>query len=181
MSLFKSRKFAGVIAILMIITAVLFGGYRSLSAKRAEVERLFTTGGGDVLGLNVMLSIRKNSATWMLALADSVLDDKDDRYLAFKAARQAFVDAKSYSEICTANKNLDEPLYRLRGRTVAVMNKTDKTEFDKLYNEFLALSIKIDSHVYNREAQKFNDMLDKFPANVVALATPLDPIPLFME
>jgi hypothetical protein len=128
-----------------------------------------------------MISNRKSDATWMLALADSALPDSDDTFIAFKQARQSFMDAKSYPEICATNKKMDDAAFWLRGRACAVINNTDKAAYDKIYNEFLDLGKQIENHPYNREANKFNDLLGRFPANTVALLTPLDPLPPFTD
>ena len=181
MKILKSRVLAAIVALLLVIFSVFFGGYRSLMRERARVHALYTTGDRYNAGLGRLIEARKNDANLLIVYITPLIKAGDEYFLEFSTLKQEFDRAKTYSELFSANAKLNESAYRLRGRAAALLKTVEKEEYDATYNHFIALSEEIDHHIYNAEAAGFNALLDEFPATALAFLIPIEPLEFFAD
>lgn len=179
-SLLKSPRFAAAVMAVMIALAVVLGSGRSLRALRRDVEQIFWNGvSGDGIGVASDLSKNRDDAYNLLSVArgypveSSVLDALD---AAVQACDAAGGDMDALLEANTALTRAVTDVYEALGRQS--LSERDEGYRQSLYYNVLARNDTMSRDGYNTAAVQFNQALERFPANLLRMITPVSPAPL---
>lgn len=166
----KTRVFALLMTLIMIIAAVLFGGMRSLTKLRNQaVEEAFSNGGYE-------LDQRANEA---INLMDIIYEYEHENYSSVMwdcyDAIFAVQDTDSISAKLDANEQLSAMIEKVYVHLYTLnLTEAERTEADYIYDKLMEMDAALVGIEPTDAEKKFNKVLDEFPANVIAQITGVD-------
>jgi len=177
----EKYSIAIVILIAVVLLTTLASGGVSLSRQRARTERIFTEGENrDGLSVSYDLGRRTESAYNLAGLAKRYLGEEDERVTALLSARETLVSAEGISEKYSANLELTvaaDALYSaLKDEE---LSQKDSSLAAEQYQDMLSRNDTISRSGYNAAAARFNGLLKKFPAGLIAAAVGIKPLETF--
>ena len=181
MQLFKQRKAAWTITLILVLAASALGASLSLGGLRAEAEEAFVQGvSKDEPGIQFDLD-------WLLELSGN-LTVVASRYVAEGDAElKAVADARSGLEKAASPKAKYDAADRLVSAGSALLYTLGQMELEAR-DERYAQTIKADMesrwlilgrNPYNDKASAFNDVLKQFPASMLGKLVSVKPLELF--
>ena len=179
--MWKSRKFAVGVMIVVIAGSILFGSHRSLSGLRRNVEDIFQNGvDHDGFSIAADLEKRDGIARNMTTIALHYYEADDSTLKAVEDARRELQNAVTPEEKCRADRALADSVSALYD----LLSRTDLTEKDekypaRLYDDFKSRGMTIQTNGYHQAAAEYNRVLDSFPANVLGKLTGVKPASLY--
>lgn len=183
MAIFKKRSVAIAVCILLVLTAVLFGGRRSLNAVRQDALTVYTA--GDENGLSIlanMNSIAEYTSTLLKTAAasytagDSVYEDVRTAYNRLLTCADA--DPAAHRQV------LSELLSACTALQLDYSGRSDIPEatakaMTRSINDIISMKDQIRHSGYNTLAAEFNSTLETFPAGLLGSLTGVKALPLF--
>jgi len=172
MKIFKNRKFAVLITIIVVVLATLLGVRGSINRLARDVEVMFYDGvylkdeGYTQPGIESHLQKRLSSAMGLATLMKSRADLENEAD-ALLSAQSALVNAKSIRDKFTANENLQRAFVKL-------VEKAEKTELSEreldaisqYSTTFLGAQDAIQNSRYNQQARSYMDGAS-FPVHLI--------------
>lgn len=178
----RKRICAMLLMIVMVCTAVLFGGWRSLNKLKSETETVFYNGVSDdgysIQGdLDMIIAQSFNLVT----VAKNYFNENDATVTELLSARDALSDALTPAEKYKANMKLTETAVTLYDKFKSASGLTDihKKLAAQDYTEILSRNSTIKNNGYNDAARKYNSVIQEFPASVIAQLVGTRPADLF--
>ena len=177
----QNPRVAAVVMAVLIVLSLFLGGGRSLRSLRGDVEEIFWNGeDGDGICVASDLSKNRDDARNLLTVAreydlpGDVLGALEDAVAAADAAgRDMAALHAAGTEISRAVTDVYEALGRLS------LSERDESYRQDLYHSVMARCDTMRRDAYNVQAQAFNEVLDGFPAGLLASIASVAPAPLF--
>lgn len=163
----------------LIVIAILFGSYRSMSRLVHSVSVIFYQGvAGDGLGIDNDLNERISLSFNLSTIAQSYVSDGSIEPVL--KARQSLIDAKSIPEKYQANVQLTEATTKLI-ELLGEYKLSDKHEDyrNRLKADLLSRNATISHDGYNDIASKANETLNGIPAKWLRGLLGVNEVPLF--
>ncbi len=173
MKLLSNRKFAWLILAICVVVSIVGLGGGSLAAQRRDVLDVFNDGIDDSLAVRFSMdAYLENCASYANIMAEEyrLRVDMEDA-LAGKILEMSAMLADSddlderYTIYVTLTRNV-ESLYTQFFSTISP--EDDHAEFSHAYQNYQGEVSKISYDEYHALAEKFNDSLEGFPANLIA-------------
>ena len=182
MAIFKSKKTAIVVCILLVLVAVLFGSHRSLNALRTDALKVYTN--GDETGLSILANMNsiQEYAAALLKNAAAYYDKNDAAFAAVQTAygQLTAADAEPLSQRQALNALLDACTALQLDYTGSNAVPQDAAKaLTRSINDIISMKDQIRHSGYNTLAADFNAVLDTFPAGLLGSLTGVQPLPLF--
>jgi len=181
MQLFKQRKVAWTITLILVLASSVLGASLSLGGMRAEAEEAFVQGvSKDEPGIQFDLD-------WLLELSGN-LNVVASRYIAEDDAELAAVaSARSGLEKADSPKSKYDAADRLVSASSALiytLNQMNLEARDERYNQTIKADMEsrwliLGRNPYNDKASAFNDMLTRLPASMLGKLVSVKPLELF--
>ncbi|MDR1532785.1 MAG: hypothetical protein LBS62_11510 [Clostridiales bacterium] len=181
MGLLYNRAAAYLFAALMVLTAVVAGGAKSLNGLRGETLDVFYIGEGDGLSMQNDLTERINQASGLAALAKRCGADSSavDEVLA---AAEELGGSDKISGKYAANLRLTEAADNLYNTLTAMnLSETDARSARNLITNLESRNTTINRTDYNARALAYNKLLQGFPGGLVSMLRLAPPLELFAE
>ncbi len=183
MKFLQNRTVAIILCIVMIVGAVSIGGSRSLGKLRDEAESILISGTeNNDMGIDYDLDARIGSAKNLIIVAERYLASDDALILACEDAITELENAETFPEKYATNVKLTEACDALNQK----LNSMNLSEEDVRYNANIKTELdsrnSIIGHVYdayNESAGEFNDLLKKFPTNLISKIAFVDSLDLY--
>lgn len=188
MKLLENKGLSILIMIVLILGGFWLGGYRSLSSLYGDAERVFFTGeDGDGICIENDLSERASAAVNMVTIARKYAGESQEvQTLASAAAdlnavlNSSGTSSRDISARLSANSALDTAMTGLyRSLENSGLSEQDEAYRQRLYADFNSRGDTISHDPYNGYAQAYNQVLDGFPANLIAAVTPVNEAVIF--
>jgi len=177
MQFLKSRRFAVIAMVAMMLIALLLGTSKAFSSMQQYVQTLFYDG---TTGISKDLDDRINTAYNLTTVATRYLDSGDPAVAEVLAAREALTSASGVSEKYRANVRLTDATTALYEKLGTLPLSEQDAKYRRSLDADLRSSNEIISHSdYNLAAAEFNKGLSTFPASVLARLLGYRPIELF--
>jgi len=161
MKLLRNRKFAVLIAVVVIILATLLGVGRSLNRVARDVEAMFYDGvylkdeGYTQPGIALQLNNRLNSSLGFAVLMEKYPESSSETE-ALLSARNALISAKSISDKYSANEALQRAYVSLAVKAESVgLSKQDRDDMEGYSSTFSGAQTAISNSRYNKEAASY--------------------------
>ncbi|MEA5018601.1 MAG: LemA family protein [Erysipelotrichaceae bacterium] len=182
MKFWENRNLTKLIMIIMIIIAVLFGSYKTLSSMRNDTLDIFYQGvDNDGYGIQNDLDRVIDSSSRLISLANLYVRNNDQTLVNETiTTQQELVFAKNVDDKYVAYQKLDQQLsllyYALDNYQLTDVHKiTTRT----LYYDISEAKDKIGHNQFNTYVDQYNAKLTKFPANVLSKITFVGELPAF--
>ncbi len=177
--LWKSSRFAALIMVLVMLAGTYIGAARSLGRERARVENMFYSGQGGFCIQND-LDERIISATNYLTLARRYLPEDNAALRGVAQAASELSNAQGIRDKYDANASLSSAAAYLE----AELEKQALTERDKSYARSIPADMEsrndtMSRDPYNQIAGEYNEVLSRFPANLLSTVTGVEKAELF--
>ena len=176
MKLLKKTPVAILIMVVVILASGLLGCRRSLLSERKSAEDLFYSGESIQNDLEYIGATAGNLKTIALRYMDAddlLITDLND-------ARSALTSAKSISEKYEAAQRLFDAVTNVHDALDPnKMNSTDKSFRASLYDDIKSAMQRISHSDYNDKAREFNELLEHYPAKLIADVVGIEPIQLY--
>ena len=176
MKLLKKTPVAILIMIAVILASGVLGCRRSLFTARNEVEDCFYSGESIQNDLEYMSATANNLKTIALRYIDAdnlLITDLND-------ARSALTSEKSISGKYEEAQKLFDAVTALHDALdPEKMNSTDKSFRASLYDDIKSAMQRISHNSYNDKAREFNELLEHFPAKLIAELVGIGPMQLY--
>lgn len=163
MTLLRNRKFAILIAFVIIILATLLGVRGSLNKLAADAQDMFYSGvyikdkGYTQPAIDTHLSNRANSALGFASLLEKHPELANEAE-ALKEARRELIDAKSIWGKCSANENMQRAFIELSDKSRAVkLSQNEIGDIDRYVSTFMGAQTAIAESLYNVKASSYMD------------------------
>lgn len=172
---------ARIITAVLVLLAILAGGYTSLNSLKSKTELVFINGqNNDGLGIENDLGERIDLAYNLVTIAKKHLDEQDQLIINVLLARDALITAKSPAQKYNANMLLTQATTDLYNKLGAInLPEKDESYRKSIYADLSSRNDTISHDGYNAAAQQFNDLLLSFPASIIANLTGIKPVELF--
>lgn len=177
----KSPRTAASIMVLLILFSFFFGGVRSVKAQSRAVERIFANGAdGDGIGVSSDISTRIDASFNLLTIAHKYLSEDHPAVAGVIAARNMMLAAESITDLSEANIYLTEAATVLNEALISEhMTDSDISYRKGIMSELRSSNDRMSHDPYNTRAQKFNDLVRTFPANLFSKLSGTVQYPLF--
>lgn len=177
MESFKDRKIAVFLMIIMIVLGTVLGGHRSLAKLYKTAENVFFD---KEYGIQRDLNDRFE-ASMNLAKISEKYPSLDRKYINdVKDASNKLKNAETIKEKSQANSELDAAVFVLYNELGnQKLSSQDEKYRTSLYGTFNSYGDTISHNSYNNIARKFNDTLNKFPANLLGRLTGIQELDTF--
>ena len=182
MKIFENKIICIVLMVVLIAAGLFIGGMKGLNGLYGEVEEVFFLGvDRDGIGVANDMTERVSAATNMVtiarkyeATAPAECRQAIESVNTAAASLESALSAEKIADAIGANKILDlavSDLYREMGN----LNLSDKDEGyrQNLYADFNSRNDTISHDPYNQYAQEYTDVLDGFPASLIASVMPV--------
>ena len=184
MKLLTKTPVAVIIMIVSIVLSAVLGCGRSLKKERSNVENYFYNGeDGD--GYSIQNDIEtlcanvNNLKVIALRYTDSV-PGLEEKITAMTDARRALTEVKNIGDKYAAVQEVAARVTEVYNALIPEdMNTTDRGFRASLYEDINSTLDRISHNGYNAAAQKFNDILNAFPAKQIAELIGVDEMPLY--
>lgn len=177
----KDRKIAVFLMIIMIVLGTTFGSHRSLMKLYKSAESVFYNGeNGDGFSIQHDLDDRFEESLKLVKIAEKY-PSLDNKYIDdVKAARDKLKNAETIRDKSKANSELDAAVFALYNE-LGKQNLSSQDEKYRIssYGTFNSYGDTISHNSYNSIARKFNDTLNKFPANLLGKLTGIEELDTF--
>ncbi|MCR5552464.1 MAG: LemA family protein [Oscillospiraceae bacterium] len=181
MNILYNKKLAAAILVIVILGTILLCGGRSLANARARQAQLFYTGTSDD-GNSIAndLHVRCESGHNLMTVARRYMEANAPELKALETAVAALEGAAGPSEAFEANYAVTLAADHL----YSVLNNMQLTDADKKlvsgqFTEMTSRNQTISHDGYNVKAAEFNELLKRFPTNIIAAAGGVAPLELF--
>jgi len=173
--LIEDKKIAIIIMFIMIVTATLFGSYRSLNKMYQEVNNVFYDGihqDGDSIAND--LSTRVDAANNLITIADKYNENIPSSLISdVREAIETLSNATKLSAKYTANQLLTSTtdsliLYLESSSTISQKDTEYMIGFKAT---LVSRSNTIARDPYNQMVEEYNQVLESFPANLLSKIT----------
>ena len=183
MKFLQNRTVAVILCVIMIVGAISIGGSRSLGKLRDEAESILINGtANNDQGVDNDLEARIGFAKNLIKVAERYLVSDDTLISACEDAITDLENAETFPEKYDANVQLTE----VCDAVYMKLNTLELTEEDARYNANMKSELDsrngIIGHVYeeyNKSAGEFNDLLKKFPTNLISKIAFVDSLDLY--
>lgn len=178
----RKRICAMLLMIVMVCTAVLSGGWRSLNKLKSETETVFFNGvSGDGYSIQGDLDMIIAQSFNLVTIAKNYFNENDETMTELLSARDALCAALTPAEKYKANMKATETAVTLYDK---LKNASGFTEIHKKlaaqdYTEILSRNSTIKNNGYNDAARKYNSVIQDFPASFIAPLVGVRPAELF--
>ncbi|MCL1805591.1 MAG: LemA family protein [Clostridiales bacterium] len=181
MSIWKDKRFAICVMILMIAAGTLIGSHNSLAGKRDKAAVVFTMGvRGDGISIQGDLRERDGAAYNMVVVARKYLPEDNALIQNVLIARGELEVAATVGAKSAANRKLETAVKDLYDvLSVTELSGQDERYPRQLYTDFRSRGDSIGHDPYNQEAAAFNRVLSGFPAGLLGGLTGVKPLELF--
>ena len=162
----ENRPLAWILAVIAIIASVFISGHVSLSSQRRIVMNSFYE------TMDADLNTKSSYADNLSGVASRYLDRNSEYILNMAQARDMLLNAKTPKEKYAASvkiTNAAAALYDVLG--TMSLNETDERLRRSNYADIVAIDDILKRTSFNKDAEKFNNELNIFPANVIASIT----------
>lgn len=162
----ENRALAWILVATVIIASVLISGSVSLSSQRRKVMNSFY----DTMDND--LNTKSSYADNLSGVASRYLDRNSEYINNMSDARDMLLNAKTPNEKYAASvsiTNAAAALYDVLG--TINLNDTDERLRRSNYADIIAIDDILKRSSFNQDVDKFNEELNKFPANVIASIT----------
>lgn len=177
----ENRVIAWIVLALAVLFSVSFSGGGAMKNMRFETQQIFYDGAAkDGLSINRDLDVRADKAYVLVSIAKSYPGVGEAKIADAEAACKELTESKLIPDRHAANVHLTravEDLYTALEQQS--MSQTDKDAAYAAYKEVKSRADTISRDMYNSEARTFNESISKFPANLVAMLTGVEPLMLF--
>ena len=175
----KSRAFAFIMLLLMIVTAVGLGGTRSLANLRDKAEDAFYYS-DTTEGIGTAFENQANAGSNLVTVAKRYLPETDD---LVEAVDFAALDLKYASSITDKKAASDELSVSMEQLIAKLESRSDLSGEDMRYvsnfkNDLQNVKQVIKIDPYNEKAQEYNNALGKMPASIFARILGMKELPV---
>lgn len=179
----KSRLFSIVIAFLMVVSAIVIGGVRSLGNLKNDMITLYENGNYQYQETSVAehLQIRSKEAYNLIAVAKNKnIDTQLIEQVGLVAEELEY--AYDINYVAEANETLTQKSIQLYEQLEA----TDLTEHEKKTIHDARVNMEyansaIYSSSYNEQVEKYNNTISTFPTNILTNIVGMDLLPVFEQ
>lgn len=175
----KSRQFAIICTILMIITSVYLGGLRSLSKLQNSAMVYYEEGTNSLNSLEELFQKQAAIGENLITIASRNNIPEDDKNLE---ALESATDTLSYSYFYAdtavkASNEFQEAFNTMVTRLEALdLSNDDQQYVISLKGQMASCVQQVSTNPYNEEAKKYNEALEKFPANILSDILGMEPL-----
>lgn len=177
----QSRKFAFLATILMIVAAIYLGGLRSLYALRSTAEEYYYVGSERSNSVVSYLEAEVSTARNLLTVAARYIPEDDSGALKLEDVAYE-LDSELYinpSLAAQKSENLKQEFTLLADRLDNMtLSDSDSDYVRSLRSSMNSRQNQIAGNPYNEAAQKYNDAIQQFPANLLSEITGAKPLDL---
>ncbi|HPB16117.1 MAG: LemA family protein [Clostridia bacterium] len=162
----ENRPLAWILAVIAIIASVLISGHVSLSSQRRNIMNSFYD------TMDADLNTKSSYADNLSGVASRYIDRNSEYIVSMEEARDMLLNAKTPREKYLASvsiTNAAAALYDVLG--TMSLNETDERLRRSNYADIVAIDDILKRTSFNKDAEKFNNELNIFPANVIASIT----------
>ena len=162
----ENRPLAWILAVIAIIASVFISGHVSLSSQRRIVMNSFYE------TMDADLNTKSSYADNLSGVASRYIDRNSEYIVSMEEARDMLLNAKTPREKYLASvsiTNAAAALYDVLG--TMSLNETDERLRRSNYADIVAIDDILKRTSFNKDAEKFNNVLNIFPANVIASIT----------
>ena len=181
MNILYNRKLAAIVLVIVILGTILLGGSHSLARARARQAQLFYTGTADD-GNSIANDLHKRCEAGhnLITVARRYMEANAAEIASLESAVTALEGAVTPSEAFEANYAVTLAADHL----YSVLNNKQLTDTDKKlvsgqFTEMTSRNQTISHDGYNAKAAEFNELLKRFPTNLIAAAGGVAPLELF--
>lgn len=181
MKLLRKSPVAISIMIITILLSSLLGGWRSLLKEQKAVEDYFYNGPrGDGYSIQDDLEYIGATSNNFKTVAVRYIANDDPLIIALTEARLALASAKTIPEKYLAAATLSDAVAALHDSLDPnKMNSTDKGFRASLYDDIKSAMQRISHNGYNDVAREFNQIIETFPAKIIAKFVGIKPAQLY--
>ncbi len=181
MEFFKKRSNAWLITLIAIILASIIGSGSSLNKLRIEAEDVFYIGEDkDGTGIQHDLEMIMSDCANLTVVAGRYMDKEHSLIKPVRRNREALGAAKTpgkkYKEAQNLLHSITE-LYIYMGDLP--LSEKDRNFRNSLYANINSHNIIISRSTYNQHAREFNNVLNRFPANILTAIAFVSPLELY--
>lgn len=177
----KDRKIAVFLMIIMIVLGTVFGSHRSLGKLYNSAKDVFYNGEkGDGFSIQHDLDDRFEESLKLVKIAEKY-PSLNNKYIDdVKAARDKLKNAGTIKDKSKANSELDAAVFALYNELGnQKLSSQDEKYRTSSYGTFSSYGDTISHNSYNSIARKFNNTLNKFPANLLGRLTGIQELDTF--
>jgi hypothetical protein len=180
MNLLGNRKFALLMAVILVVAGTLFGAHRSAASVGAEIETMFYEGvDGSGYGIAGDLSDRLDYAQYLCKIAGA-FDGLDEEIASVQDARLHLDTADGHSAQFAANEALTEAVYALDAAMRAAGYESD--DFTRYLSNFdsKGMTITHEAEKFNAQVRSYNtELLGAFPMNLLRTPAAIEELEAF--
>lgn len=180
MDLFQNRAFAGVLAAVVIVVSIFFGGVNSMGRLEGNARAAIAQLDEDGFSAQKDLDNRASYASNCVKIASYYLEADNEAIEAVRVAREQAASAKTVEEKYEADCAL-EAAVDLLGIAMGRQEVAEKDEksFRRESINFTSAGDTLSRCAYNQKATGFNQSLEQFPASFFAGLRSAEQLPLF--
>ena len=176
MKLLTKTPVAILIMVVVILASGTLGCRRSLLSARKTAEDLFYSGESIQNDLEYIGATANNLKT----IALRYIDADNQLIIDLNETRSALTSSKTISAKYEAAQKLFDAVTALHDSLDPdKMNSTDKGFRASLYDDIKSAMQRISHNGYNDAAREFNDILEHFPAKLIADIAKVEPLQLY--
>ena len=181
MKLLTKTPVAIIIMVVVILASGMLGCRKSLLSARKTAEDYFYSGeGGDGDSIQSDLEYIGATANNLKTIALRYKDADDQLIIDLNTTRSALTSSKTISAKYEAAQKLFDAVTALHDSLDPdKMNPTDKGFRASLYDDIKSAMQRISHNGYNDAAREFNDILEHFPAKLIADIAKVEPLQLY--
>ncbi|HOJ10190.1 MAG TPA: LemA family protein [Clostridiales bacterium] len=181
MEFLKKRTNAWLITLIIIILATVISSGSSLNKLRLEAENVFYIGEDmDGIGIQHDLEMIMSDCSNLTVVAGRYMDKEHELIKAVLKARDTLGAAKTPGKKYREAQNLLQSaveLYTYIGDLP--LSQKDQDFRRSLYTNMKSHNIIISRSTYNQHAREFNNILSRFPANILSAVSFISPLELY--
>ena len=179
----ENRPLACIVLAAVVVLSIIFSGGGALRAERARAMDAFHFGvNGDGLCIYTDLQARADCAYDLVDLCGrygAIPQESIDKVEKAANVLESTGENDVY-ELGRANGELDRAVESLYTEIEnASLSETDATFALTRYKEFTSRALTISRDGYNAQAEAFNQLLGRFPANLVGMVSGVGQLALF--
>ncbi len=167
MKLLKNKIFALFLMIIMILSSIIFGSYRSLTEFSKQTQEVFYKGeNNDGISIQNSLDQRLNAAYDLISLGRKHFGVNDDVVKEVSTARDNLIQASSPSEKYIANNLLTEATDKLCSKLdIKKITDSDSKTLSNIEIKLDSANDSINQNKYNQCVENFYYQLNSMPAS----------------
>jgi len=181
MDFFKKRTNAWLITIIVVILATTIGAGSSLNKLKKQAESIFYIGEDmDGTGIQHDLEMIMSDCSNLTVVAGRYMDKEHNLINAVRKNKEALGAAKTPGKKYREAQNLLQSaveLYIYMGDLS--LSEKDRNFRNNLYVNINSHNIIISRSTYNQHAREFNNILNRFPANILSTVAFVSPLELY--